>query len=143
MAGENAAPVATELAAGERLSRFLFGDRHYSSTKRLVKPGAFDPSPYRELSVGHTTGLTTAEVWSLGEVVRIHTRLPKLYARADIDAAHVVERKLKAIRDDEGYERHTNILGWPDIEDPDTRKRVWKNLATGLADSAALALPTD
>jgi hypothetical protein len=121
----------------------LFGDRHYSSKNRLVKPGAFDPAPYTELSVGHTTALTVAEIWALGETVLIHTGLPKLYARADIDVAHLAERKLKAIRDDQDYERHTNVIGWPDVEDPDLRKRVWKNIATSLADNATLALPTD
>ena len=143
MAGEEIKPAVMELTPGERISRFMFGDRHYSAKKRLLKPGAFNPSPYDELSVGHTTGLDTAQIWQLGEVVRAHTKSPTLYARADLDVAHVLEQKLKAVRDDQDYERHTNVIGWPVVADDDAKKRLWKHIASELADKATLVLPSD
>jgi len=130
-----------ELAHEDRISRYLFSDRHYAATKRLVKTGAFNPSPYDELSVGHTTGLETVALWQLGEVVRAYAGATKLHARADVDVRHATEKRLRAIRDDKDYERHTNVVGWPVIADEDIRKRIWKGLATHLADHASLELP--
>jgi hypothetical protein len=34
-----------------------------------------------------------------------------------------IERKLRAIRDDSPFERHTSVIGWPESSDPDERKQ--------------------
>lgn len=79
-------------------------------------------------------------MWILGEAVRTQVNRP-LLARADIQVVAVKKQKLKAIRDDVGFERHANILGWPQIQDEAARKRAWKGIAAALADSAELRLP--
>lgn len=129
---------SVELSGHDRVSRYLFSGRHYAATRGLVKTGAFDPSPHLQLSVGHTTGLDDSVVWELGEIVRQHTGRPKLHARADVSVAAIQRNNLRAVRDDTPFGRHTNVIGWPIVENDDERKRIWKTLATLLADQASL-----
>ena len=133
--------VPVQLADAERVSRFLFSRKNdFSPSRKLVKPSAFDPYPYNELSVAHSTGLTEAEVWAVGELVREACGRPVVYACADIDVAHISEQKLRAMRDDQPFQRHTNVLGWPSLENKDDQKRLCKGIATQLASRASLTL---
>lgn len=131
-------PVLTELADDQQVSRFLFTTNHFSSTKHAAKTAAFNPLPHQELSVGHTSELDEPAIWAIGETVRKLANRPRLLARADLQVLHITARELKAIRDDEGFPRHTNIKGWPHFGDEDERKRVWKALATFLASKSQL-----
>lgn len=57
----------------------------------------------------------------------------QIHARADIQVDELLERKLRAVRDDDPFTRHTLVLGWPDVADPDQRKEQWKEICLALS----------
>ena len=131
------------LANDQQVSRFLFSKNHFSVEKQRAKTPAFDPSPYKELSVGHSSGLDENATWQMGEAVRQLVKKERLLARADLAVSHITERALYADRDDIDFGGHTNVAGWPEIADDDERKRVWKGIATQLANKSELKKAPD
>jgi hypothetical protein len=47
------------------------------------------------------------------------------------------------VRDDNPFERHTLVLGWPELVDANARKEAWKAICLQLSQSemVTLALP--
>lgn len=128
------------MGADERVARFLFSKSDFSAPKKRAKPSAFDPSPHDELSVGHISGLDAPAIWAMGDVVRKLLGRSALLARADLDVSDVLTRRLKSVRDDNPFQGHTNVVGWPPIADANERKRVWKGIATHLASKSKLEI---
>jgi hypothetical protein len=108
------------------------------------KPTAFDPSPHNELSVAHSTGLTDDQIWEIGS----HTRGTEpgrgtIYGRADVPVQVLIEQLLRAVRDDNPFERHTSVLGWPSSDDPNQTKQLRLAICLQLSQhpDVTLALP--
>jgi hypothetical protein len=129
------------LGPGELLARFLHHKRHFSIQKMLPKPGAFDPSPYSELSTAHITGLLDASVWSVArEALGDDPDRGEICARVDFPVSELIENRLRAERDDEPFVRHTLVLGWPAMDDPDQKKKAWKEICLKLSQSPRVKL---
>ena len=62
----------------------------------------------------------------------------KVYARADLDVADVLLHQLQALRDDDPFERHTNVVGWPQMSDLAEQKALWLQIALELSLTATL-----
>ncbi|MGA9071995.1 MAG: hypothetical protein WB424_17160 [Terracidiphilus sp.] len=116
--------VPYELAASEEVARFILNKSYFSKSQGKLKRPAFDPSPYDELSVVHSTGLLESDVWNIGRQTLVNQPgRNKIYGRADLPVEALVERQLRAIRDDNPFERHTSVKGWPESSDSDERKQ--------------------
>jgi hypothetical protein len=126
--------IPHELSASEVVSRLLYTTNHFSRPRNRPKPAAFDPSPYKELSTIHTTGLSHAAVWEVA-VGALGDRpgRDQIHARADVPVDELLERKLRAVRDDDPFTRHTLVLGWPEVADPNQRKEQWKEICLSLS----------
>lgn len=114
------------LTATELVTRFIFTRNNIAKDKNnpaayRPKPNAFDPPADLELSTAHVTQLTDDEIWSVGRLTLTPKRR-KLYARADLKVADYEKSKLVATRDNDPFERHTVVTGWPNPSDPDDRK---------------------
>ena len=100
------------IADTDRLSRFLFFRRWYAPTMGRVKPEAFVPHPYIELSVSCTEGLDENLVWQIGrETADSRRDKPTLHGRADLAAQAIRAQQLEVVRDDRPL-YHANIVGW-------------------------------
>jgi hypothetical protein len=143
--GETTTTAPCELSAKELVTRFILSEKRISKLNHQAKPEAFYPPPDYELSVVHSTGLLDRDVWEIG---RLHTLSnqpgrDKIHGRADVPVKALVERKLRAIRDDNPFKRHTSVIGWPKSEDPDERKeqRNLICLELSLDPSVKLVIP--
>lgn len=100
------------VADTERISRFLFFRRWYARATGRVKPEAFDPHPYIELSVSCTETLDENLVWQIGRnTAESRKDKPTLHGRADLHAHAVRAQALDILRDDNPL-YHANIIGW-------------------------------
>lgn len=122
------------LASHELVTRFITTEKNIA--KDPEKPGAyrprrnaFEPPADLELSTAHVTELTDDEIWSVARLALTPKRR-KIYARADLAVAEYEKKKLTATRDNDLFERHTVVTGWPNPPDPDQRKA--QTLALGL-----------
>ena len=135
------AVVPCELGGEELIARFICATRHFSKVHNRPKPGAFSPEPYNELSVAHVTNLGDPDVWNIAARTLVdQPGRDKVYARADAPIAEFMRHKLRAVRDDNPFERHTLVLGWPNPKDPNERKEQWKLICLQLSQSPAVTL---
>ena len=63
-----------------------------------------------------------------------------VHARADVIVEALIQKKLRAIRDDNPFERHTSVIGWPSLEDPNERKEQLKLICLELSQSSQVTL---
>lgn len=98
------------VAASERLARFLLSSRHFSRENRRVKPDAFIPHPYAELSVFRVKDLEEEQIWQIGKQIAEPQGKP-LYARAEIPVGEVLASGLQVVPN-EPPPHHANIIGW-------------------------------
>jgi len=125
-----------ELDSDEIVARFIYSKNHFSRAGNRPKPGAFSPYPHSELSVAHVTDLTDAEVWEISlKTVGSEPGRDKVHARADVRVRELIRNKLRAIRDDDPFERHTSVTGWPGPNDPNERKEQLKLICLELSQS--------
>jgi hypothetical protein len=113
-------------------SRFLSEIRscpQISRSDQTVRPDAFIPHPYPDLSVTRHTELSNAELWQVGQSIA-NNRSRTLYGRADIQALEVKKRSL-CIQPTLTPKNHANINGWP------VDKPAQKMIAQELADVAS------
>lgn len=123
-----------ELRACELVSRFIYSRSAFSKENNRIRLGAFIPPPDSKLSVLHSSGLQEQEIWeSARQTLRTQIGREKVYGRADLVVRELIDRKLKAIRDDDPFERHTSVVGWPQNADPDQRKADIKALCLELS----------
>lgn len=126
-----------ELNANELVSRFVYSSRAFSRQHNRVHPGAFSPEPHPKLSVLHSSGLEEAEIWqSARQTLGAQRGRDKIYGRADLSVRKLIAQKLKAIRDNDPFERHTSVVGWPQNDDPDQRKADIKAICLELSQDA-------
>ena len=124
-------------SGGEKLTRFIFSRRHFSTEKKIVKYAAFVPPPdSADLSVFRISSLSENEVWVIGRENVQGERT--LRARADLLAEVVYENHLTVILDPIPHELHANITPFP--ADKSARDRIARNLA--LASKLAI-MPTE
>lgn len=130
-----------ELASSETVARIIYSTRHFSHSRMRPKSSAFDPSPYTQLSGIHVTGLPDAEIWQVAKNTARGARgRETIYARADIPVRDLINQKLRAIRDDDPFVRHTSIEGWPQMADLNERKERWKAICLALSESRDVSL---
>ncbi len=121
---ETISEASRELDANELVARFIHSKSHLSASRGRPKRTAFDPSPHNELSVVHSTGLPDRDVWQIGrQTLNDQPGRDKIHGRADIPVKALIDRKLCAIRDDNPFQRHTSVVGWPEPSNPDERKQ--------------------
>jgi hypothetical protein len=102
-----------DVADHERISRFLFFKRWFARQAQRVKPDAFIPHPYIELSVSCSDGLTETEIWKVGwETAEARSDGRPLLGRGDLIAKDFREQALHVDRDDIP-KYHANVRGWP------------------------------
>jgi hypothetical protein len=133
--------VPYELTADEFVARFIYSDRHFSVSSRRPNQRAFNPSPHTTLSVAHSTGLADLEIWELGR--RTMGTVPgrrTIHARADIPVQSLIERRLRSVRDDNPFQRHTNVVDWPRGSDPDQTKQMLKEICLQLSQDQRIVL---
>lgn len=130
------------LESHEHVGRFIYSDRHIGRSAARPKPGAFfPPLPYSELSVAHTDGLSEAEVWKIArKTLKPGPRRDKIYARADIPVQALSDLKLRALRDDMPFLRHTNVIDWPVGSDNDDTKALCKKICLDLSEDLRIQL---
>lgn len=107
--GNEALVVADE----EGLARFVLFSKWVRNSDQTVKPDAFIPHPYPDLSVTRHLNLSEEVLWKAGQDVAT-TRQATLYGRADIGAIAVRRQSLKIEPDPvNGNPNHANIINWP------------------------------
>ena len=109
--------AALWVSDNERLSRFIFSDKHFSKSKNQVKAAAFmPPNPPRRLalSVYRSGSLSENQVWNIGRkyVEKVRTDDKKIQARADIDVKVVRQATLEVISKPDPHPLHADIIGW-------------------------------
>lgn len=130
-----------ELASYEVVTRILCSKNQFSPMRQRPKPGAFDLTPHLELSGIHVTGLSDSAIWAIAvNTLGDRPGRTTIYARADVPVGEFLEQKLKAIRDDNPFERHTSITGWPVAKDANVQKENWKAICLALSESLAVKL---
>jgi len=99
-------PVADD----ELLARFVLYSR-WGRADQSVKPDAFIPHPYPDLSVTRHAGISETELWQIGQDVA-DERPATLYGRADVQALAATKLSLRIVPTLEP-KNHANITGWP------------------------------
>ena len=121
--------VQTAVAADEQLARFVLFSKWFRSDA-TVRPEAFMPHPYRDLSVTRHQLLSEHEIWAIGRGVA-GVREATLYGRADIRASVVLRQSLDVKSAPvPNNPNHANIIGWPE------QKPAQKIIALQLAAAA-------
>lgn len=101
----------TPVTDSEVLARFVLSRGWIRSSNGTVKPDAFIPYPWPDLSVTRHVGLSIEEIWQIGQTVA-DSRPATLYGRADIQALSVTNQSLQIVPTREP-KNHANITGWP------------------------------
>jgi hypothetical protein len=94
----------------EQLARFVVYSK-WVRADQTVRPDAFIPHPYPDLSVTRHAGISEIELWQLGQAVA-EARPATLYGRADVGSGIVTGLSLRIIPS-EPPRNHANIRGWP------------------------------
>ena len=107
MSGDSKLPLVTD---DELLARFVLF-RSWIRGDQTIRPDAFIPHPYPDLSVTRHVGLLEAELWQIGQTVA-DKRPARLYGRADVQVLTVKAQSLRIVPTPEP-KNHANITGWP------------------------------
>jgi hypothetical protein len=111
----------------ECLARFILFSKWIRNSDQTVRPDAFIPYPYPDLSVTRHIHLSEEALWKMGQDVA-DARPAKLYGRADIYAS--TARRLHLRIDPapaSNNPNHANLDGWP--ADKPTQKIIAQQLA--------------
>jgi hypothetical protein len=96
------------------LARFIMYSDHIRANG-TIKPDAFIPHPYPDLSVTRHIGLSSTLIWEIGaRIAQARSRV--LYGRGDVEAYVFTDRKLTPVADeppDPDHPNHANVRGWP------------------------------
>jgi hypothetical protein len=101
---------------------------------------AFYPGATPELSVVHATGLDHVTIWDLAAKTLGDQPDRTVYARADLPVKELIRNRLQAIRDDDPFERHTTVTGWPSHKNPDEQKALWKQICLEISQCSELRI---
>lgn len=128
-------PQPDNVAASERIARYILSKRHFSTSNRTVKYGAYLPAPDGETSVYRASTLSEEESWGIGLEYVAKPRNRTLYARGDTMAGVIMKTGLDIIPETTPHPLHANIVNWPSDKDEQ------KMLAVEIANEAILAVP--
>ena len=103
--------INVPVTGDEILSRFILFSNWIRSSDNTIRPEAFMPHPWFELSVTRQKNLTEDEIWYLGRYVS-SIRSRTLYGRADVSADVVISNGL-TVEPSEPPLNHANIKGYP------------------------------
>ena len=105
-------PVALIVSDSEVLARFILYKR-YIRNDGTLKPDAYIPHPYPDLSVTRHIGLVEGTIWAIGE--EIATQQSKsLYGRGDVSASTFRSLRLRVeAAPVPRNPNHANVTGWP------------------------------
>ena len=130
-----------ELEGDDLVARFIYSRSQIRLSDQRPKPQVFNPSPHNELSVVHSTGLGDGEIWSIGRhTLGTEPGRSRIHGRADIPVHVVKEKNLRVIRDNDPFDRHTAITGWPRGRNPDETKQIWKQICLELSQDPEIKL---
>jgi hypothetical protein len=121
-------PVSDE----ELLARFILR-RNQIRSDQTVKPDAFIPYPWPDLSVTRYLDLSPAELWTIGKEIA-DERPATLYGRADV-LARIFRKQSLSLTPTHTQKNHVNVGGWP------SDKPAQKNIAQEIA-AEALFVPS-
>ncbi len=94
-----------------------------------------------ELSVVHSSGLTEDQVWDIGkQTIGSAPGRRKIYGRADIPVQSLTDVKLRALRDDQPFIRHTSVIDWPLGSDGNDAKALWLQICLELSEDYRIRL---
>lgn len=97
----------------ETLARFILQSSHIRRGDNTVRPEAFIPHPYEDLSVTPHLGLSQTDIWTVGEDVA-HQTGKNLHGRADNQAGSYLDQALQVLPDPTpSNPNHANVVGWP------------------------------
>lgn len=133
-----------ELESGELVTRFIYSRSQIRISDLRPKPQAFNPAPHKELSVIHSTGLVDKQIWNIGmQTVGTQPGRSRIHGRADIRVHVFTDQRLCVIRNNDPFDRHTSVSGWPQGKDADETKQIWKQICLELSQhpTVKLALP--
>src|SRR5688572_26270596 len=106
--------VGSSVPANENLARYIFCRDHVRADA-TIKPDAFVPFKWVELSVTRHLQLSEERIWELGDGVGAERRLP-LLGRADCLAKSYLDENLSVVADPvPGNLNHANVCGWPSV----------------------------
>lgn len=119
-------PIPTPEIVGddEWLARFILASNRIRRD-HSVKPDAFIPYPYPDLSVARRVGISESELWEIGQGIA-DNRPAMLYGRADVQASTVVSQGLH-VSPTTTPRNHANITGWP--PDKPSQKLIAQEIA--------------
>lgn len=96
----------------EMLARYILHSSHIRRSNQTVKPDAFIPHPYTDLSVTRHRAATEAELWAAGAAVATETQ-KTLYGRADVRASVALGQRLTVTaKPIPANPNHADISGW-------------------------------
>lgn len=121
-----------------QVARFLFYNDDIASGKGIARPRAFLPRDPRDgaTSVAETTGCEAVELQELSKTVS-NLRGRDARGHATILLENLPSTGLRFVRDDNPFERHGNLVGWPDVLGP-LEKAARKSIAQKLSSMATL-----
>lgn len=119
----------TAVTDDEQLARFILFSKWIRRADQTVRPDAFIPHPYPDLSVTRHKNLSDRELWQIGQAVA-KARPAKLYGRADLRAADVRRYALDVeSKPEPGNPNHANVIDWP--VEKSAQKSIAQQIASG------------
>jgi hypothetical protein len=116
----------------EQLARFILHRSHLRQDW-TVKPDAFIPHPWPNLSVTRHLQLSETELWNIARNVARQTE-KTLHGRADVQASNFERHTLRVIAAPVSENpNHANVSGWP------MEKSAQKAIAQEIAQAAGKA----
>lgn len=129
--------VPTAISSDERISRFIFSQRHIKSGG--ISAAAFLPGKTQDTSVYRTNRCSEKKVWLLGnlfvELLRKDGRT--IIARGDVTSKTVWDQDLKIVSTPHPHPRHAVVCNWPD----DKSRQKIKAMTIALEASLHLRWP--
>lgn len=114
------------VADDEKLARFILFSK-WIRADLTVKPEAFVPHPYPDLSVTRHNNLTEQALWKIAQDVA-NTRQVNLYGRADIYVSTIRRQNLKIEPAPvQNNPNHANVIDWP--ADKPAQKSIAQQIA--------------
>jgi hypothetical protein len=119
--------MPTTVKDDEWLARFILFRKWIRSSDQTLRPDAFIPHPWPDLSVTRNLELSPNEIWVIGQGVA-DQRGTKLLGRGDVQASVPRGQRLQIeAAPIEGNPNHANIAGWP--SDKPAQKMIAQEIA--------------